>query len=514
MNKEKSDWNPEEGNSEEGYKKPFNQNKESYGNRPQRTFTSGAKRTGGPIYSARPTDPLPEEGVDGSIKRKRPRVGESGNAYGSDRPAYGGGYGSNRPGGGYGNSSYGNRPSGGYGAREGGYSNRESSYGNREGGYGNREGGYGNRESSYGNRESGYGNREGGYQGGGYSHNRPSSGYGHREGGYGNREGGYGNREGGYNNEGGNYGNRAGGGNYGNSRPGGGYGGGGYNNRGGGYGNRPGGGYNRPGADSRFKPRAGAKFSPRKPKKYVEEVFNPDDPIRLNKYLANAGVCSRREADEYIQAGVVKVNGVVTSELGTKIKRGDHVMFHDQQVKPEGKVYVLLNKPKNCVTTTDDPQERLTVMNLVQNAAKERIFPVGRLDRNTTGILLLTNDGDLAAKLTHPTYLKKKIYHVWLDKPVAIEDMQKIAEGIDLEDGEIHADAISYPNEEDQSQIGIEIHSGRNRVVRRIFEKLGYRVKRLDRVYFAGLTKKNLPRGKWRYLSEKEVNILRMGSFE
>jgi 23S rRNA pseudouridine2605 synthase len=246
----------------------------------------------------------------------------------------------------------------------------------------------------------------------------------------------------------------------------------------------------------------------------VDENWSPDDPIRLNKYLANAGVCSRREADEYIQAGVIKVNGEVINELGTKVKRGDNVMFHDQPVKLEGKLYVLLNKPRNCVTTTDDPQERLTVMNLVKSAAKERIFPVGRLDRNTTGVLLLTNDGDLAAKLTHPSYLKKKIYHVWLDKEVAIEDMQKIAEGIELEDGEIHADAISYANEEDKKQIGIEIHSGKNRVVRRIFEKLGYHVKRLDRVYFAGLTKKNLPRGKWRYLNEKEVSMLRMGAFE
>lgn len=247
--------------------------------------------------------------------------------------------------------------------------------------------------------------------------------------------------------------------------------------------------------------------------KYKENA-DPTAPIRLNKYLANAGVCSRREADEFIQAGVVKVNGQVITELGTKIMRADEVMFHDQLVKLESKVYVLLNKPKGFVTTTDDPENRKTVMDLVKSACSERIYPVGRLDRGTTGVLLLTNDGDLASKLTHPKYEKRKIYQVWLDKPVTMEHMQAIADGIELEDGEIHADAISYVSEEDLTQIGIEIHSGKNRVVRRIFEKLGYHVVKLDRVYFAGLTKKNLSRGKWRYLSEKEVNMLRMGAFD
>ena len=247
--------------------------------------------------------------------------------------------------------------------------------------------------------------------------------------------------------------------------------------------------------------------------KYKENA-DPTAPIRLNKYLANAGVCSRREADEFIQAGVVKVNGELVTELGTKITRADEVMFNDQTVSLESKVYVVLNKPKGFVTTTDDPENRKTVMDLVKAACKERIYPVGRLDRATTGVLLLTNDGDLASKLTHPKYEKRKIYQVWLDKPVAMEHMQAIADGIELEDGEIHADAISYVTEEDLSQIGIEIHSGKNRVVRRIFEKLGYRVLKLDRVYFAGLTKKNLSRGKWRYLSEKEVNMLRMGAFD
>jgi 23S rRNA pseudouridine2605 synthase len=248
--------------------------------------------------------------------------------------------------------------------------------------------------------------------------------------------------------------------------------------------------------------------------KYREEHFDPNELIRLNKYLANAGVCSRREADEFIQAGLVKVNGVVITELGSKVKRCDQVVFHDQPIKLEHKIYILLNKPKNCVTTADDPQERLTVMDLVKNACQERISPVGRLDRNTTGVLLLTNDGDLSSKLTHPKFLKKKIYHVWLDKNVSIADMQKLAEGIDLEDGEIHADAISYISEDAKDQVGIEIHSGRNRIVRRMFESLGYHVVKLDRVYFAGLTKKNLKRGQWRFLTEKEVSMLRMGAFE
>ena len=234
----------------------------------------------------------------------------------------------------------------------------------------------------------------------------------------------------------------------------------------------------------------------------------------MNKFLSNAGVCSRREADEFIQNGAVKVNDIVVTELGTKITRADKVEFQDKQVQIESKVYILLNKPKNCVTTSYDPQEPFTVMDLVKNACTERIYPVGRLGRNTTGVLLLTNDGDLASKLTHPSFKKKKIYHVWLDKNVSIEDMEKIANGIELEDGEIHADAISYASEEDKSQVGIEIHSGRNRIVRRIFESLGYHVVKLDRVYFAGLTKKNLSRGKWRYLNEREVNALRMGAFE
>lgn len=241
---------------------------------------------------------------------------------------------------------------------------------------------------------------------------------------------------------------------------------------------------------------------------------DPDKAVRLNKYLAHSGVCSRREADELIEHGAVLVNGVPETRLGVKVTMQDRVEVNGRVISPEQKVYVLINKPRNCVTTSDDPQERLTVVQLTRSAAKERIYPVGRLDRNTTGVLLLTNDGDLAAKLVHPSFMKKKIYHVWLDKEVTVEDMQKLADGVELEDGEMHADAISYVDEEDRTQVGIEIHSGRNRIVRRLFEHLGYRVEKLDRVYFAGLTKKNLGRGKWRYLTQEEVNNLKMGAFE
>ena len=279
----------------------------------------------------------------------------------------------------------------------------------------------------------------------------------------------------------------------------------------GGYGNRD--SYSRPVRRSAdYDPNA--KYSKKKQIEYKEQFVDPNEPIRLNKFLANAGVCSRREADEFITAGVVSVNGEVVTELGTKIKRGDEVKFHDQTVSIERKIYVLLNKPKDTVTTSDDPQARRTVMDLVKGACDERIYPVGRLDRNTTGVLLLTNDGDLASKLTHPKYLKKKIYHVHLDKNLTKADMEQIAAGIQLDDGEIHADAISYTDDFKKDDVGIEIHSGKNRIVRRIFESLGYKVMKLDRVYFAGLTKKGLRRGEWRYLTEQEVNFLRMGFFE
>lgn len=289
-------------------------------------------------------------------------------------------------------------------------------------------------------------------------------------------------------------------------------GGGGYPARNGGmprYGMR-GNGYRRPYYDNGPRP----KYSLKKRLEYQEENFDPNAPVRLNKFLANAGVCSRRDADKYIQSGVVTVNGNVVTELGTKVLRSDEVKFHDQPVKMEKKVYILLNKPKGYVTTSEDPQNRKTVMDLVRNACPERIYPVGRLDRNTTGVLLLTNDGELASKLTHPKFLKKKIYHVFCDKSIAAADLHQIAEGITLEDGEIKADHIEYCNPESRREVGIEIHSGKNRIVRRIFESLGYHVTKLDRVYFAGLTKKNLRRGDWRYLTEQEVNMLRMGAFE
>ena len=284
----------------------------------------------------------------------------------------------------------------------------------------------------------------------------------------------------------------------------------------GGYGQRQQGGYGRQKMyrqhTADYDPNA--KYSMKKRIEYAEENVDPTAPIRLNKFLANAGICSRREADEFIQAGAVTVNGNVVTELGTKVTRADEIKFHDTPVTLEKKVYVLLNKPKDYVTTSDDPQQRKTVMDLVKDACPERIYPVGRLDRNTTGVLLLTNDGDLASKLTHPKFLKKKVYHAFLDHPLSEEDMQKIAEGIELEDGEVHADAIDYPDEQDKTQVGIEIHSGKNRIVRRIFEHLGYRVIRLDRVQFAGLTKKNLRRGDWRFLTQKEVEMLRNGMFE
>ena len=397
----------------------------------------------------------------------------------------------------------------------------QRSYGSSRGSYGSRpqQGGYNSRGGYNSNRGGGYGrprfnnNAEGDDQHpstGGYQP-RQQGGYNGRpqQGGYNSRpqHGGYNSRpqHGGYNsNRGGGYGRPQQGG-Y-NSNRGGGYG----RPQGGGYGNNRGGGFRQhtPGYDPN------AKYSMKKRIEYKEENIDPTEPLRLNKFLANAGVCSRREADEFIQAGLVTVNGQVVTELGTKILRTDEVKFHDAVVSLEKKVYVLLNKPKDYVTTSDDPQQRKTVMDLVKDVCPERIYPVGRLDRNTTGVLLLTNDGDLASKLTHPKFLKKKVYHVHLDKNLTAHDMQQISEGITLEDGEIKADAVAYADDHDKSQVGIEIHSGKNRIVRRIFESLGYRVTKLDRVQFAGLTKKNLRRGDWRFLTEKEVDMLRMGAFE
>ena len=368
--------------------------------------------------------------------------------------------------------------------QQGGY-NRQGNYQNRQGNY---QGGY--NQGGY-NRQGGYNqNRQGGYNQGG-------------QGGY-NRQGGYNQGgQGGYNRQGGYNQNRQGG--YNQNRQ------GGYNqNRQGGYNqNRQGGGMFRQ-RTADYNPNA--KYSLKKQIEYKEYLEDPNAPIRLNKFLANAGVCSRREADEFIQAGVIKVNGEIVTELGTKVQRTDQVHFHDQLITLEKKVYVLLNKPKDYVTTSDDPQARKTVMDLVKNCCRERIYPVGRLDRNTTGVLLFTNDGELASKLTHPKYMKKKIYHVFLDRNCTAADLQKIADGVTLEDGPIHADAISFASETDKKQVGIEIHSGKNRIVRRIFESLGYRVLKLDRVVFAGLTKKGLKRGDWRFLTEQEVAMLHMNT--
>ena len=238
-----------------------------------------------------------------------------------------------------------------------------------------------------------------------------------------------------------------------------------------------------------------------------------DEGVRLNKYIANSGICSRREADDFITAGLVSVNGVTITELGTRVYPNDVVKFNNERIKGEQKVYIVMNKPKDFVTTMSDPHAEKTVMQLVEGNCPERVYPVGRLDKATTGVLLLTNDGDLADKLTHPSFEKKKIYHVHLDKNFKRTDMDALLEGIKLEDGFIQADALSYIDE-DKTQVGVEIHSGRNRIVRRMFEHFGYKVKKLDRVYFAGLTKKNLRRGQWRFLTDLEVSMLKMGSFE
>jgi 23S rRNA pseudouridine2605 synthase len=253
------------------------------------------------------------------------------------------------------------------------------------------------------------------------------------------------------------------------------------------------------------------KYSPYPKKRSSPGKTEEGDLIRLNRYIANSGICSRREADKLIEAGAVKVNGKVVTVLGTKVSRSDKVTYGDQSLSREKLRYLLLNKPKGFITTTDDPQDRKTVMNLIAHACKERIYPVGRLDRNTTGLLLFTNDGEMAKKLSHPRYGIKKIYHVGLDHYVTLQDMRKILAGIELDDGMVKADEIEYVGDgKDKKEIGLELHTGQNRVVRRIFEQLGYKVVKLDRVYYAGLTKKNLPRGEWRFLEEKEINMLKM----
>lgn len=238
-----------------------------------------------------------------------------------------------------------------------------------------------------------------------------------------------------------------------------------------------------------------------------------DESIRLNRFIAHCGICSRREADDLIRNGFITVNGEKVTDLGVKVFARDDVRYKNKRISAEKMVYILLNKPKGYVTTVEDPHADKTVLDLVGNACTERIYPVGRLDKETTGVLLLTNDGQLTGKLTHPKYIRKKIYHVFLNKPVTKNDLFLLTEGIEIDGEIITIDAVSYADPEDRTQIGIEIHSGQNRIVRRIFEKLGYKVSKLDRVYFAGLTKKNLPRGKWRFLSEKEINMLKRGIF-
>jgi 23S rRNA pseudouridine2605 synthase len=241
----------------------------------------------------------------------------------------------------------------------------------------------------------------------------------------------------------------------------------------------------------------------------------PKEPelIRLNRFIANSGLCSRRDADEHIKSGLISVNGKVVTDLGTKVTYRDEVKFKNKKLSAEKKVYILMNKPKDYVTTVEDPHAEHTVLELLGEDFPERVYPVGRLDKATTGVLLLTNDGDLAGKLTHPKYKRKKVYHAFLDKVVTKNDLVKLTEGIDLEGTTIVADAVSYADPEDKTQIGIELHSGQNRVVRRLFESLGYKVKKLDRVYFAGLTKKNVQRGRWRYLTDKEISMLKRGIF-
>ena len=477
-------------NNDEKWRENFAANEGTEGNR--EGFNPSANRDQNRSYgqgrTPRPRIQRPVYGssADGERRTYRPRYDANGNAVEEGQENHG-----------YQPRGY--QPRQGF-QREGGYQPRQNF--NREGGYQprqnfNREGGYQPRQGFQ--REGGYQPRQGFQREGGYQPRQNFQGGYQREGGYQPRQGFQ--REGGYQQRGGFGGQR-----------------GGFQQRGG-YGQQRGGyGQQRPFGGQRKQRTPGynpnAKYSFKKRIEYSEAHIDPEAPIRLNKFLANAGVCSRREADTFIQAGVVSVNGVVVTELGTKVKRSDEVKFHDQTVRIEKKVYVLLNKPKDYVTTSDDPQNRKTVMDLVKGACDERIYPVGRLDRNTTGVLLLTNDGELASKLTHPQFLKKKIYHVHTDKNVTAADLRQIAEGIQLDDGEIHADAVEYASETDKKQVGIEIHSGRNRIVRRIFEHLGYKVTKLDRVFFAGLTKKNLKRGDWRYLTEQEVNMLRMGAFE
>ncbi len=445
--------------------------------------------------------------------------------YGERRPRQ---YGENR---GYGERrSYGENREGGerrsYGENRGGYGERRPrQYGESRGNYGEGRQDNGGERRSYGENRGGYGER------------RPRQ-YGENRGSYGDRkprqygEGGeqrrsYGeNREGGYNsNERRSYGE--GGSFSGERRPRQAGGRPSFNGERKSFGKKP------FGAKKGAPGRKGAKPVPHFNKNTNEginrmierrpvvngnesaETFNSpiQDVVRLNKFIANSGVCSRREADTLIQAGVVTVNGEVVTELGTKVNvQTDDIRFNGERLKGEEKVYIVMNKPKGFVTTASDPHAEKTVIDLLKGCSA-RVYPVGRLDKNTTGVLMLTNDGEIAERLTHPAYDKKKIYQVALDRELSEEDHDKILAGVTLTDGEVNADELEYIDEKDRRKLGIEIHSGKNRVVRRIFESLGYTVKALDRVYFAGLTKKGLKKGEWRYLTEGEANILKMGAY-
>ena len=377
-----------------------------------------------------------------------------------------------------------------------GYGNNNSRYGNGGDRYGNQNDRYGNGNSRYGNNQnSRYGNNQ---------NNR----YGNQNDRYSNGNDRYGNNQnsrygnnGGYRRDNGNNG--------------------GYNNYNDGQQPRPRGGYGRPGSkytvdEQGYHHKKYWDHSDRKKKAFDEAVEREDDfvendgKIRLNKYLANSGMCSRREADRMIKAGQVEVNGETVTEMGVKVSLDDEVKFNGMIIKPEHKRYILLNKPKDYITTLKDPNARHTVMDLIEGACKERVYPVGRLDRNTTGVLLFTNDGDLAKKLTHPSNEVQKIYHVTTDKAVSVADIEKIMEGLELEDGFIKADEVGYLDQHNKCEIGIRIHSGRNRIVRRIFEYLGYDVVKLDRIMFAGLDKKGLSRGRWRFLNDREIGFLHM----
>ena len=407
------------------------------------------------------------------------------------------------------NRNYGERREGGYRSS---YRSSEGGYRNSEGGYRRSEGGYHSNEGGY-RREGGQRSGEGGYRGG-YRGNS-EGGYRHKEGGYRSNEGGYRSNEGGYRNndgrrreDGGRSGYRSSSQNNYRQRQ-----------RGPqkGRGMQP---YRRGEVKftdrdeegiSRMISRKAASDARAMEGRQVVDTFQEE--VRLNKFIANSGVCSRREADTYIQAGVVTVNGEVVTELGTKVNvLKDEVRFNGERLKGEEKVYIVMNKPKGYVTTASDPHADKTVMDLLKGC-HYRVFPVGRLDKSTTGVLMFTNDGEMAERLTHPSFDKKKIYQVILDHELKQEDYDAILQGITLNDGEIKADELEYIDQTDRRKLGIEIHSGKNRIVRRIFESLGYEVRALDRVYFAGLTKKGLKKGEWRLLTEAEVNILRMGAF-